>query len=131
MSHFTRVQTAIRDQALLRDALEVLGFDVEVGDQVRIHGYQGNTETGQVVVSTGSPFDIGFQRRPDGTYQLCADWWGVQTDAQISQEDFVRDLNRTYAHLTVKKQVLEQGLVIEEERVLENGEIELLVSERF
>ncbi len=131
MSHFTQVQTVIRDQALLEEALRQLGYNFETGEQVTIRGYQGNTELGQVVVDTGSSFDIGFQRQPDGTYQLCADWWGIQTDAQIRQEDFVQELNRTYAHLAVKKQALEQGLIIEEERVLENGEIEILVSERF
>jgi len=131
VSHFTQLQTVIRDQALLEEALKELNYSFETGETVPIRGYEDKLESGQVVVDTGSTFDIGFQRQPDGSFQLCADWWGVQTDAQIAQEDFVQELNRTYAHLAVKKQVLEQGLVIEEERVLDNGEIEILVSERF
>jgi len=131
VSHFTQVQTVIRDQALLEEALKALSYSFEAGETVPIRGYQGNVETGQVVVDTGSTFDIGFQRQADGSFQLCADWWGVQSDAQIGQEDFIEELNRTYAHLAVKKQVLEQGLIIEEERVLDNGEIEILASERF
>jgi len=131
MSHFTQVKTVIRDQAVLEEALRQLNYGFETGEELPIRGYEGNTELGQVVVDTGSTFDIGFQRQGDGTYQLCADWWGVEADAQIRQKDFTEELNRTYAHLKVKKQVLEQGFVIEEERVLDDGEIELVVSERF
>ena len=32
---------------------------------------------------------------------------------------------------TVKQQVLEQGLIIEQEKILPNGEIELVVCERY
>jgi hypothetical protein len=38
-------------------------------------------------------------------------------------------VNQAYAHQTVKKQVVRDGLLIEEERVLPNGEIELVVCE--
>jgi hypothetical protein len=131
MSHFTRVQTVIRDQILLEDTLRQLHHRYQAGERVPIRGYQGNTEYGQVVVDTGSRYDIGFQRQPDETFQVCADWWGVHGNTQLRQESFTQELNRTYAHLAVRKQVLEQGLIIEEERVLENGEIEILVCERF
>jgi hypothetical protein len=131
MSHFTRVQTLIRDRVLLEDTRRQMHQRFQVGERIPIRGYQGNTDYGQVVVDTGSQYDIGFQRQADETYNLCADWWGVQGNTQIRQDSFTQELNRTYAHLAVKKQVLEQGLIIEEERVLPNGEIEILVCERF
>ncbi len=131
MSHFTRVQTVIRDQVLLEETLRQMHQRFQAGERVPIRGYQGNTEHGQVVIDTGSRYDIGFQRQPDETFNVCADWWGVQGNTQLRQETFTQQLNRTYAHLAVKQQVLEQGLIIEEERVLENGEIEILVCERF
>ena len=131
MSHFTRVQTRVRDLALLEDTLRQLHYRYQVGERIPIRGYQGNREYGQVVIDTGSQFDIGFQRQSDETYGLCTDWWGVEGNTQIRRESFTRELNRTYAHLAVKKQVLEQGLVIEEEKVLANGEVELVVCERF
>jgi hypothetical protein len=131
MSHFTRVQTLIRDQVILEDTLRQMHQRFQVGERLPIRGYQGNTEYGQVVIDTGSRYDIGFQRQPDETFNLCTDWWGVQGNTPIRQESFTQELNRTYAHLTVRKQVLEQGFIIEEERVLESGEIEVLVCERF
>jgi hypothetical protein len=131
MSHFTRLQTVIRDRVVLEDALRQLHYRFQTGERVPIRGYQDNTEYGQVVTDTGSLYDIGFQRQADQTFNVCADWWGVEGNTSIRQESFLAQLNQRYAHLTVKRQVVEQGLIIEEERVLPSGEIELVVCERF
>ena len=131
MSHFTRVKTVIRDQVLLEDTLRQMHCRFQVGERVPIRGYQSSTEYGQVVIDTGSRYDIGFQRQADESFALCADWWGVQGNTPLRQESFTQQVNRTYAHLAVKRQVLEQGLIIEEENVLANGEVELVVCERF
>ena len=131
MSHFTRVKTLIRDQVVLEEALRQLHYDFRVGEQLPIRGYMGNRETGQVVVNTGSAYDIGFQRQADDTFQICADWWGVQKDTSIREATFLQQINQTYAYQVVKKQVVEDGYIIEDERVLANGEIELVVAERL
>jgi hypothetical protein len=130
MSHFTKVRTVIRDQTLLCEALRRQHVAFREGERILIRGYAGNTEYGQVVADTGCAYDIGFQRQADQTMTLCADWWGVQGNSRIRQEDFLREVNRTYAHLAVRKQVEEQGLLIEEEIRLPNGEVELVVAER-
>jgi len=131
MSHFTRVQTVIRDQALLEETLRQLHCQFQAGERVPIRGYQGNQESGEVVIDTGGAYDIGFQRQADQSFAVCADWWGVRNHTKLRQESFLQEVNRTYAHLAVKRQVIEQGLIIEEENVLPNGEIELVVCERF
>ena len=131
MSHFTRVQTVIRDQAVLEETLRQLHYRFQAGERAPIRGYQGNQDFGQVVVDTGSAYDIGFQRQPDQSFAVCADWWGVRNKTKLREESFLQEVNRTYAHLAVKRQVIERGLIIEEENVLPNGEIELVVCERF
>ena len=131
MSHFTRVQTVIRDQALLEEALRQLHFQFQSGERVPVRGYQGNQEAAQVVIDTGSGYDIGFQRQADQSFAVCTDWWGVRNHTKLREESFLPELNRTYAHLAVKQQVIKQGLIIEEENILPNGEIELVVCERF
>lgn len=131
MSHFTRVQTVIRDQGLLEEALRKLNYQFQSGERVLVRGYQGNQESAQVVIDTGSEYDIGFQRQDDQSFAVCTDWWGVRNKTKLRQESFLQELNRTYAHLAVKQQVIEQGLIIEEENILPNGEIELVVCERF
>jgi hypothetical protein len=40
-------------------------------------GYAGSQEQAEVVIHTGSNYDIGFQRKADA-YEVVADWWGVQ-----------------------------------------------------
>ena len=83
------------------------------------------------MIYTGSKYDIGFQRQADGAFNVCADWWGVQGNTPIREQSFLQQVNQTYAHQTVRKQVPLEGYIIEEERVLENGEIELVVCENF
>lgn len=131
MSHFTQVQTVIRDQSLLEETLRQLNYQFQSGESVLVRGYQGNQESAQVVIDTGSDYDIGFQRQADQSFAVCADWWGVRNKTKLRQESFLQELNRTYAHLAVKRQVTAQGLIIEEENILPNGEIELVVCERF
>jgi len=62
---------------------------------------------------------------------VCTDWWGVRNKTKLRQESFLQEVKRTYALLAVKQKVIEQGLIIEEENILPNGEIELVVCERF
>ena len=129
MSHFTTIKTVIRDHSLLCDTLRTLHHRFQEGERVLIRGYEGNTAYGQVVVDTGTQYDIGFQRQSDETFAVCADWWGVQLGGRINENDFLRQVNQTYQHMAVRKQVELHGYIIEEERVMANGEIEILVSE--
>lgn len=130
MSHFTRVKTILRDQVVLEDALRSLHYEFRSGERVPIRGYQGNREYGQVVVQTGSDYDIGFQRQDDRSFSACADWdYGIRYSTKLRQESFLQEVSRAYSHLAVRRQVQEQGFVIEQERVLETGEIEIVVSQ--
>jgi len=129
MSHFTRVQTQISDLVILEEALHQLSCEFQTGDNLTINGYQNDTENAQVVIRTGGRYDIGLQLQDDHSYAISADWWGVKRTSGINREEFINKLNRTYAHLAIKRQIIEQGLIIEEEKVLENGEIELVLSE--
>lgn len=131
MSHFTTIRTQIRNQDNLVDTLKQLHHTFQVGERLPIRGYQGGREFGQVVIDTGSAYDIGFQRQTDESFAVCADWWGVRNNTPIREVEFLRTVNQNYALNTVRKQVLADGLLIEQERVLENGEIELVVCERI
>lgn len=131
MSHFTRLKTVIRDQNILAETLRALNYNIQVGERVPIRSYQARAKNGQIVIDTGSNYDIGFQRQADQSYAICADWWGVERNTDIKQQEFIEQINRTYALLTVKHQALAQGLIIEEEKILPNGEIELVLCEQF
>lgn len=129
MSHFLRIQTQIREREHLVQALRDLHYQFQEGQNLLVRGYSGNQERAEVVVNTGCQYDIGFQRKAE-QFEIVADWWGVQGNTPIRQESFVQDVNRQYAYNLVKDQAREQYLVIEEEQVLENGDVVLLLSER-
>jgi hypothetical protein len=129
MSHFVRIQTQIREREHLVQALRDLHYRFQEGENLLVRGYAGNQERAEVVVDTGSRYDIGFQRKTE-QYEIVADWWGVQGNTAIRQEAFVQDVSRQYSYNLVKDQVREQNLILEEEQTLENGDVVLLLSER-
>ncbi len=129
MSHFQRIRTQIREQEHLVQALRDLHCQFQEGENLVVRGYAGNRETAQVVVETGSDYDIGFQRKAE-QYEVVADWWGVEGNTRIRQEQFIQQVSRQYAYNLIRDQAREQNLMIEEEQVLENGDRVILLSER-
>ena len=129
MSHFVKIRTQIREQAPLVQALRDLHYQFQVGQNVAVRGYAGGREVAEVVVDSGSKYDIGF-RRQGAEYEVVADWWGVETSTRLKQSGFLAEVSQRYAYNLVKEQAREQYLIVEEEVVQENGDIVILLSER-
>ncbi len=94
-----------------------------------VRGYAGNQERAEIVVNTGSAYDIGFQRKAE-EYEVVADWWGVQKDTRIRQESFLQEVQRQYSYNVVHAQAREQFLIVEDEQQMENGDVVITLSER-
>jgi hypothetical protein len=129
MSHFQSIRTQVREQEHLVQALRDLHYQFQEGENLVVRGYAGNRETAQVVVNTGSDYDIGFQHKAD-QYEVVADWWGVERSSPIRQQAFIQQVNRQYAYNLIRDQAREQNLIVEEEQTLENGDVVILLSER-
>ena len=129
MSHFVRIQTQIREREHLVQALRDLHHRFREGENLVVHGPSGSRETAQIVVDTGSNYDIGF-RRTAQEYEVEADWWGVERHSPIRQEQFMQQINRQYAYNLIHEQAREQNLLIEEEEPLANGDLVIILSER-
>ena len=129
MSHFVRIRTQIREREHLINALRDLHYEYQEGEDLVVRGYAGNKERAEVVVNTGSQYDIGFQRKAE-QYEVVADWWGVEGNTAIRQESFIQEVNRRYAYNLIRVQAYEQNLIVEEEQTLENGDVVILLSER-
>ena len=133
MSHFLKIRTEIREREQLLAALRDLHHQHQVSpyqtNDLTVRGFMGNQERAEVVVNTGSAYDIGFQRKPEG-YEIVADWWGVEGNSRIRQREFIQQVNRQYAYNVIRDQVREQNLIVEEERTLENGDMVITLSER-
>ncbi len=129
MSHFVRIRTQIREREHLVQALRDLHHQFQEGENLQVRGWSGSRERAEVVVDTGSEYDIGFKRQAE-EYEVVADWWGVEGNTPIRQESFIREVNRQYAYNVIQDQVREQDLIVEEEQTLENGDTVIILSER-
>jgi hypothetical protein len=129
MSHFQRIRMQIREREHLVQALRDLHYQFQEGENLVVRGYAGNRETAQVVVNTGSQYDIGFQRKAE-EYEVVADWWGVERNSPIRQAAFIQQVNRQYACNLIRDQAREQNLILEEEQTLDNGDVVIVLSER-
>ncbi len=75
MSHFTTIQTQIRDLDALNDACVEMGFKFLPNANCR--GYAGITRKAPHVIQLKGPYDIAVDPHPenDGTFGLTTDWW--------------------------------------------------------
>lgn len=132
MSHFINIRTQIREREHLVQALRDLHYQFQVSpaqtNDLVVRGYHGNRERAEVIVDTGTAYDIGFQKKA-GNYEVCADWWGVE-QGRIKQVTFLQQLNQQYARHIVRDQFKLDDRVFEKEEQLSDGSIRITVSDR-
>ena len=123
MSHFSTIQTKIKNKPELIEALQLLQYDVQE-DQELINPINHQHEKVKVDVSIGN--DIGFRLNSNGEYELVAD---IQTwNQSIPPKRFVEKVTQQYARMTVHNQVKEMGFKVEEEWEMDDNSIELVVT---
>ena len=126
MSHFSAIKTKIRNKPELQQALELLQYNVEEDQELRVTGAHGiKHET--VVADLAIAKDIGFRLNPmTNEYELVAD---LETWNQpIPVERFIDKVNQQYARMTIHNQVKDMGFQVEEEWEMEDNSIELVVT---
>ena len=126
MSHFSAIKTKIRNKPELQQALELLQYNVEEDQELRVTGAHGiKHET--VVADLAIAKDIGFRLNPmTNEYELVAD---LETWNQpIPVERFIDKVNQQYARMTIHNKVKDMGFQIEEEWEMEDNSIELVVT---
>ena len=82
MSHFTTIQTQIRDIDALRDACTELNFGF--ANNANCRGYAGMSRIAPHVIQLKGPYDIAVEpsQENDGSYGLTTDWW----DGHVARE---------------------------------------------
>ncbi len=127
MSHFTKVETKIKDLVCLKKALKDLGYDFAEGTQgVEVRGYLGQTATAEISIRASKTYDIGVSKTETG-YEFVADWWGVETTRGVTQEGFVKTVTQRYAYHKVLSEVAKQGYTIETDEVQADQTISITV----
>jgi hypothetical protein len=123
MSHFSQIKTQIRHLPALESALADLDLSWKAGPHP-VRGYQGQTQTAEVVIEQENGYDIGFSKTGDA-YELVADmdFW----DQAWSVNRFLEKVTQRYAYHTVVSTTAEQGFQISEQKENADGTIQLVV----
>ena len=127
MSHFTKIKTSIKNKPELVEALVLLGYDVEEGQQLTINNPTHAEDHADWYADVSIKNDIGFKlNKNTGEYELVAelDAW----DLDIPIKRFVEKVTQQYARMTVHNTIKEMGFEVEEEWEMDDNSIELTVS---
>ncbi|EKU99615.1 Protein of unknown function (DUF1257) [Leptolyngbya sp. PCC 7375] len=125
MSHFSQIKTKIRNLPALQAALTDIGTDWKAGPQ-KVRGYQGKTETAEVVIEQENGYDLGFKHNADtGDYELVADmqYW----QQPLSVDGFLNKVTQRYAYHTVLGETSRQGFQVAEQQTTKDGAIRLVL----
>jgi hypothetical protein len=128
MSHFTKCALKMTNRLAIERALADLGHKftaAQQGQSVTVRGYRGDKTQAAISIDMGR-YDVGIVET-DGTYEVIADWWGVETTKGISEEEFQHQLAQRYQYHNVKQACEDKGYAVEEEVNEEDGSIRLVV----
>jgi hypothetical protein len=129
MSHFTKCEMKMTNLQALKKALADLGLQFQEAEQhqgVTVRGYRGDSLKAAMSIDMGK-YDVGVVENAEGTYDLTADWWGVETTKGVSEAEFKDQLSQKYQYHNVKMACEEKGYAVEEEVNEEDGSIRLVV----
>jgi len=127
MSHFTCIKTKIKERPYLIEALQVLGHEVEENKVLVINNPSHAEEHPAFLADVAIRNDIGFRwNKNRETYELVAelDTW----DLDVPVQRFIDKLTQQYAVQTIVASTQEEGFVVEEKKVSNNGSIEIFVN---
>jgi hypothetical protein len=100
MSHFTTIQTELRDVDALRDACAELG--VELLQDIEARGFAGQTRQGNYVIRLNGPYDIAANHGEGATLELATDWWEGHVEKEVGP-NFGRLLQLYGVHKTIRE----------------------------
>jgi uncharacterized protein YajQ (UPF0234 family) len=129
MSHFTKCALKMTNLAALKKALadmELKFNEAEQGQSVNVRGYRGDNLQAAISIDMGR-YDVGVVAGENDTYDIVADWWGVETTKGVSEEEFKNTLSQRYQYHNVKQACEDKGYAVEEELNEEDGSIRLVV----
>lgn len=124
MSHFSQIKTKLRNLSSLQLALNDAGVQWQNGPKP-VRGYQGKTETAEVVVEQENGYDLGFKRNDSGEYELVADlqYW----QQPLSVDGFLNQVTQRYAYHTVVNESANQGFQVSEQVDNSDGSVRLVL----
>jgi hypothetical protein len=118
MSKYKRIETQIKDDGLLQQALEDLSIPFEQGEGLALYGYLGDRrrETAEVVIRRRyvgtSANDLGFHRLDDGTFEAIIS----EYDQSRRGQRILDQVRQRYAYLAVCQTAQAKGYTVVEQQ---------------
>jgi hypothetical protein len=109
MSHFTTIQTQIKDIDALREACAELGLELLRDAEAR--GYDSQRQRGDFVLRLKGPYDVALHRQTDNTFGLSTDWWDGHVEKEVGQ-NYGR-LLQLYAVHKASREARKRGLSVQ------------------
>lgn len=133
MSHITKAKSKIKNLTLLKQALKDLGMNFEEAteeNQLSVKAWNKEKETENIIMSidTGCSYNAGVvYNTEEETYEFVADWWGIETYTEVTQEDFINKITQKYAYNNIMEKVKEKGYQLVNEEVDDKNQIRVVV----
>ena len=124
MSHFSTIKTKLKDRKALLHALMFMGYGVDV-DQTMKNPAEHIHEEVIADITVGN--NIGFRmNHTTGVYELVTD---LQTwNEPIPVKRFLDKVSQNYAIEVITEAAQDKGYEIEDQKILDNGSVEMLVT---
>ncbi|HON06914.1 MAG TPA: DUF1257 domain-containing protein [Verrucomicrobiota bacterium] len=129
MSHIVQVKTKIKEQEVLIEALKELNLSFQTGENLFVLDMEKRRYKVDILITTDLPYNIGFVKTDDG-FDIVGDLWAINAYHKIKAEDLIQKITNRYAYVVIKDQLRNQNMVIENEEVMENGDIVITASEK-
>ena len=123
MSHFTTIQTQVRDLEALRDACAELGFELK--SKTHCRGYATARRKCAHAILLKGPYDIAVDPAPDGTFGLTTDWWEGHVEREVGPA-FGRLIQLYGVHKTIREAAKKRLRLKRENRT--DGSIRLTIA---
>ncbi len=120
MSHWTTIETQIRDIDALRAACAEMNLTLLENTEAR--GFGENRQRGDYVIRLNGPYDIAASRQADGSFTLHTDWWKGHVEREVGR-NFGR-LLQLYAVHKATREARKRGLSVQR-KLLPSGAIKL------
>lgn len=122
MSHFTTINTQIKDVEALRATVKEIGLELLCNADAR--GFSTMKTHGTYVIRLKGPYDIAVNKQPDGTFGLTTDWFAGYVEKEVGPQ-FGRLLQLYGVHKTTQE-ARKKGYLVQR-KTQPNGSIKLIL----
>ena len=101
MSHFSTVESQMKDLECILEAIKDLGLECVHSEE---GGYNQQLEKADISIKVSGKYDVGIRLTENGC-ELLADWWGVEATRGVNEQQFTNQLQQRYAYHKVVKEL--------------------------